>query len=254
MKAVVIASGSSGNSTIIFNNKTKILIDFGMQYNYIYNELKDINIDINDIDALLITHTHIDHVKGLESLIKKTGINIYVTEELKKELQKKYPNGKYIILTDITKIDTISVKYFKTSHDCDNSLGYILEEKQKSIVYLTDTGCIKENIYKEIKNKSMYIIESNHDIEMLCNGKYPYQLKKRILSDKGHLSNIDVSEHLIRLIGKNTNTIVLAHISKENNTEEKALQELKNKLIENNKSIKTIIAAKQNKRTDIINI
>ncbi|HOZ53874.1 MAG TPA: MBL fold metallo-hydrolase [Bacilli bacterium] len=254
MKTVVLASGSKGNSTLVFNDDTKILIDFGMSYNYIYNSLKELNINIDDINAILITHTHIDHIKGLNLLIKNNDSIIYATVELEKELKKLYPNGNYIIYDETTTIGSLNIEHFKTSHDSGESLGFIVSENNKSLVYLTDTGCIKEKLYDKLKNKNMYIIESNHDIDMLCTGSYPYELKRRILGDKGHLSNKDMCEHFVRLMGKNTNTIVLAHLSKENNTEEKALAEFKNCLNNYNKKIKKIVVAKQDERSEIIEI
>lgn len=254
MKTVILASGSKGNSTLVYNDNTKILIDFGMSYNYIYTTLKELNIDINDINAILITHTHIDHIKGLNLVIKNNNPVIYATVELEKELKKLYPNGNYKIYNEITPIGSFNIEYFKTSHDSGESLGFIVSEDKKSLVYLTDTGCIKEKLYDKLKNKNIYIIESNHDIDMLCLGSYPYELKRRILGDKGHLSNKDMCEHFVRLMGKNTNTIVLAHLSKENNTEEKALGEFKGCLLNYNKKIKKIVIAKQDERTEIISI
>lgn len=254
MKAVVLASGSKGNSTLVFDSNTKILIDFGMSYNYIKTKLEELDIDIDDINAILITHTHIDHIKGLDLLIRNNNPIIYATIELEKELKKIFPKGNYKIYDEITNIGDLYIEYFKTSHDSGESLGFIVSNNKKSLVYLTDTGCIKEKLYDKLKNRDLYIIESNHDIDMLCLGSYPYELKRRILGDKGHLSNKDMCEHFVRLMGKNTDTVVLAHLSKENNTEEKALSEFKKSLLDNNKKIKKIIVAKQDEKTEIIDI
>ena len=121
-------------------------------------------------------------------------------------------------------------------------------------VYVTDTGYINEKYFSLLQNRNLYVFESNHDIEMLLNGKYPYHLKQRILSDKGHLSNVDSAYYLSKFIGKNTTTVILAHLSDDNNTYDVALDTLKKELKRNNIKIKNILIAKQKQRTDLIKL
>ena len=142
------------------------------------------------------------------------------------------------------------VDIINTSHDASESKGYVFTTNDSSLVYITDTGYINNKYFKKLYNKNMYIMESNHDVEMLMHGKYPPWLKQRVLSDKGHLSNQASSFYLSKLIGNNTKTVVLAHLSHENNTEEIALDTLKSTLREYNVDFKNIHIAKQDSKTE----
>jgi phosphoribosyl 1,2-cyclic phosphodiesterase len=226
MKVVVLASGSKGNSTYIESNNTKILIDLGMSSNYIEEKLRDLNVNPKDINAILITHTHNDHIAGLKSFNKKFKTPIFISPKMEEVIRN---NVREPIINYIKKemtIENVNIKVIKNSHDTE-SYGYIFDEK---LVYITDTGYINVKYFDMLLNKDMYILESNHDIELLQNGKYSHYLKQRILSDKGHLSNELCSYYLSKLIGSNTKYIVLAHLSEENNTKELAYETLKNKI------------------------
>lgn len=252
MKLSVLSSGSKGNTTYIETEETKILIDAGNSSKYIIDSLNELNVDIKDIDAVLITHVHSDHIKGLEVLSKKIKCPVYITK-------KMYPYldylTNYIFIEDnkIT-IKDIEIDVIKTSHDTEDSVAYIVNNKNKSIVYITDTGYINSKYFDILSNRSIYIFESNHDIEMLNNGRYPFHLRQRILSDKGHLSNYDSAKYLSKFIGKDTKEIILAHLSEENNTEELALKTLKDRLLKEEIPFNNIIIAKQNKKTELINV
>lgn len=236
MRVVVLASGSKGNSTYIEDNNAKILIDLGVSSSYVEENLKLIGVNPKDINCILITHTHSDHILGLKSFISKYDTSLLISPKMEPEIKKKLSNPNLIYFRKEMDLDGISIKIIKNSHDSE-SYGFIINEK---LVYITDTGYLNSKHFPLISNKEMYIIESNHDVEMLMNGKYPHYLKQRILSDKGHLSNEACSYYLSELIGDNTKYIVLAHLSEENNTPEKALEELNNKVT--NDSIKKIIA------------
>lgn len=247
MKIVVLASGSKGNSTYIENNDKKILIDLGVSLEYIEDKLNNINVDPKDINCILITHTHSDHIIGLSKFIKKYDTSILISPKMESEIIKKVKDPNIIYFNKEMDLDGLSIKIIKNSHDCD-SFGFIINDK---VVYITDTGYINSKHFPLISNKEVYILESNHDVEMLMNGSYPHYLKQRILSDKGHLSNEACSYYLSQLIGENTKYIILSHLSEENNTEEKALEELNNKI--KNTKIKKIVA-KQNVPTGVIEI
>ena len=252
MKLSVLSSGSKGNTTYIETKETKILIDAGNSSKYIIDNLKELNVDIKDIDAILITHVHSDHIKGLEVLSKRIKCPVYITK-------KMYPYLDYLtnyIFIDDNKITIkdIQIDTIKTSHDTEESLGYIITNNDKSIVHITDTGYINQKYFDIISNKTIYVFESNHDIEMLNNGRYPFHLRQRILSDKGHLSNYDSAKYLSQFIGNNTKEIILAHLSEENNTEELALKALKDRLLKEEIPFNNIIIAKQNKKTELINL
>ncbi len=252
MKVCVLSSGSKGNTTYIETAETKILLDCGNNFKYISRELEEINVNIKDIDAIFITHTHSDHIKGLPVTAKNIKATVYMTEKMYPYLNN-VPSYEFIT-TDKINLKDITIETIKTSHDAEDSLGYIVNNDKKSVVYLTDTGYINRKYYPILSNRELYIFESNHDVEMLENGKYPFQLRKRILSDKGHLSNYDSAKYLSTFIGTKTKWIILAHLSEENNTEELALTTLQKRLQKEDIKFDNIIIAKQNERTELITI
>lgn len=247
MKIIVLASGSKGNSTYIEHDNVKILIDLGVSSNYVEEKLKNINVDPKDINIILITHTHSDHILGLKNFVKKYETSILISPKMEENIRKTIKNPNIIYFRKEMDLDGLSIKIIKNSHDSE-SYGFIINEK---LVYITDTGYINTKHFNLISNKEVYIMESNHDVEMLMNGRYPHYLKQRILSDKGHLSNEASSYYLSKVIGDKTKYIVLSHLSEENNTEEKALEELNNKVT--NESIKKLVA-KQNESLEVIEI
>lgn len=251
MKVSVLSSGSKGNTTYIETDNAKILIDLGNTTKYVKEKLEDIGVLPEELDAIIITHTHVDHVKGLKVFEKKYNVPIYITDIMLKELD--YIDN-YCFLEDEFDIKDIHINAIKTSHDIEDSRGYVITNNGKSIVYITDTGYINKKYFDLLSNRNLYIMESNHDVEMLSNGKYPFQLRQRILSDKGHLSNYDSAKYLSSFIGDNTKYILLAHLSEENNTEELAYNELINRLERENKHIDNIIIAKQDKETELIKL
>lgn len=252
MKVSVLSSGSKGNTTYIETENTKILIDAGNSSKYILQKLTEINVNPKEIDAILITHTHIDHVKGLQVLLKNINPCVYFTEKMKPYLD--YIENYYIIDKETINLKDIEINIIKTSHDTEDSVGYIINNNNKSIVYITDTGYINRKYFDILKNRNLYIMESNHDVEMLNNSKYPFELRQRILSDKGHLSNYDSAKYLSKFIGDNTKYILLAHLSEENNTKDLAYNTLIERLNKENIKIENIIITSQNKETELINI
>lgn len=252
MKIKVIESGSKGNCTIILLDYIKLIIDIGISYKKLINSLDDLNININEITGLLITHNHKDHINGLSTLLKKTNINIFIPKEMYKSLKSEIPElteDRCIFIDDEDKILDVNIKLIHTSHDAPFSIGYDIIYKDKEFVYITDTGYLNRKILNNIKNKDIYIIESNHDEKMLMDGPYPRFLKERVISDYGHLSNNTTAKYLQKIIGDKTKYIVLAHLSETNNTEELALSTIK-ELIKNKK----IIIATQKEGTPLIEV
>lgn len=243
MKVVVLSSGSCGNTTYIECDNIKILIDIGNTCKYVTDKLKEIGVEAKDIDAILITHTHIDHIKGLEVFVKKFGTKVYFTNKIKDELSY-VKNYNIISNYNDFNIGNMLVHVIKTSHDVIDSVGYIIDGAGKSVVYITDTGYINQKYFSSLQNKDLYIMESNHDVELLNNSSYSFQLRQRILSDKGHLSNYDSALYLSKFIGNKTKCIILAHLSVENNTEELASGALTERLKMNNQVVEKIIIAK----------
>jgi len=248
----VLASGSKGNCTYLETPHHKCLIDVGMNYKYISAKLEEIGVDIKDIDTILITHTHTDHINGLKKIIKDVNPKVYLTEKMLNELG--YELSNYNFISDDFILDDLGVEIIKLSHDTDDINGYILSHNDKTIVYITDTGYINVKNHKRLGNKNLYIMESNHDVNMLMKGKYPYHIKMRILGDKGHLSNKDSANYLSNFIGNNTKYIILAHLSHENNNPELAINNLKKVLHEKNINNLDIIVATQEERTELIEV
>lgn len=245
-----MSSGSKGNTTYIENGNTKVIIDMGNSCKYVLEKLKGLGIEAKDIDAILITHTHIDHIKGLKVFCKKYGTRVYITSGMKKDLD--YIGNYNIIDSSCFYIKDLTIEVVKTSHDADDSVGYVVSSNDKSIVYITDTGYINKKYFELLSNRDIYIMESNHDVEMLNNGPYPFKLRQRILGDKGHLSNYDSSKYLSNFLGDKTKCIILAHLSEENNKEEIAYNTLVERLKCSNKEVEKIIIAKQNEETELI--
>lgn len=252
MKVCVLSSGSKGNTTYIETNQAKILIDAGNSSKYILEKLTSLNVNPSDLDAILITHIHVDHVKGLPVLLKRINPCVYMTEKMYPYLD--YIENYHLIDTETFDIKDIHIEVIHTSHDTEDSLGYIINNEDKSLVYITDTGYINRKYFDLLSNRNLYIMESNHDVEMLNNGKYPFELRQRILSDKGHLSNYDSAKYLAKFIGDKTKYILLAHLSEENNTEELAYKTLTDRLNKENEQVDNIIIATQNKETKLIKL
>lgn len=253
MKVSVLSSGSKGNCTYVETKTTKILIDAGMSCSYIEKQLNDLGVNPNDINKIFITHAHKDHISGLKVFLKKHPTTVCLSEKILQEIdfdiKDVYFLDEQLLINEDLLITTI-----KTSHDTDDSNGYIFTEDNKSLVYITDTGYIHMKHHDKLKNKDMYIFESNHDVNMLMQGKYPYYLKQRILGDKGHLSNKDSAYYLSLFTGTNTKNIILAHLSDENNSPTIALETLSKTFEKKEKKLPNVIVAKQKESTELIEV
>ena len=255
MKVCVLSSGSKGNSSVIVTEKAKILIDLGTTSMYVVNELHKLGIDPKNLDAILITHIHSDHIKGLKNFIKKYKIIIYTTTKLLGLLEEEIGAFEYRLYDqEITLIKDLKINIFKTSHDAGESLGFIIENSNKSLVYITDTGYINKKYFDILTNKDMYVIESNHDVKMLVEGPYPYFLQARVRSDKGHLSNNQTSNYLSKFIGNKTKSIIFIHLSEKNNTDEKVIETFENEMKKNDIKFDNYIVSHQNEPTKVVEI
>jgi len=253
MRVQVLASGSKGNCTYIESKDTKILIDAGINLIRIKKELEKINIDVNTIDGILITHTHSDHINGLASIIKKLNIPVFIKEELSSEIKKIVSQENIVIIENEFNIKDLTIEVINASHDVP-AFGFIVNGNNKSMVYLTDTGYINRKYYEITKNKDIYVIESNHDEKMLMEGPYPYILKQRVVGDQGHLSNRYTGRYLNKTIGENTKYVILAHLSEHNNTPELALEQVKEELESSIFDCNNIIIAKQYEETELVQV
>ncbi len=213
MKYYLLCSGSKGNCCVIQSKNTTVAIDCGNTGKYLREAFESIKIDYKSLDALLLTHEHSDHISQLKmfSCVKK-----YSPFEIKYEF---YP----VILNTRFQIKDLKIQSIALSHDTHVTSGYIIDDGEERLVYITDTGYIRQDYLSPISNADYYILESNHDVEMLMKSARPYPLKMRINSDEGHLNNAYCRDTLQKVIGEKTREVVLAHISEECNTEELAL-------------------------------
>ncbi len=254
IKFCSLSSGSKGNTAFIEINGDKYLIDIGNSCLYVEKNLRAISVNPREIKGIFISHSHKDHIEGLKVFIKKYNPIIYLSEDSLEEISKEFEIKNFIIL-NTAEFANFSLTLIPTSHDAKGSYGFLFDDlENSSVVYITDTGYISEKNLKIMENKKLYYFESNHDIEMLMNGPYPYYLKQRILSDKGHLSNKSSAYYLHEIIGDNTETVILAHLSETNNSPDAALSELQHTLNNYNQKVGKIVVGKQNERGELIEV
>ncbi len=254
MKTCVLASGSEGNVTYVETSNHKILFDAGTNVKYIKERLSELSVSIGDIDYILITHVHDDHIKALKGIIKKYNPTICLSEIMYSELDFLHDYKNIMLYGDEIELEDCKIEIIKTSHDTTDARSFIIRSEDKSIVYLTDTGYINQKYFRKLYNNNIYLFESNHDIEMLLNGPYPKWLKDRVMGTKGHLSNKDSSIYLAKLIGPETSKIVLTHLSHKNNTEEKAMETIKETFIEYDIEFTNITCARQKEKSELMEI
>ena len=252
MKIKVLASGSKGNCSLIETASARFLIDIGITYQRLKKELEKMNLNLDDIDALFLTHAHNDHTSGLKVLLKHTNFKIYANKDIIKELTVDIDKERIELYDSIMHLNSTELTIFKTSHDAKGSVGFLIIDDGSSLVYITDTGYLNRKYFKLLTNRNIYYIESNHDEKMLMDGPYPYYLKQRILSDEGHLSNETTSKYLKKLVGDSTKYIILAHLSEHNNKEELAYTTTRVAL-QDRSDIK-ILVAKQNEALEEIEV
>lgn len=218
-----IASGSKGNCGLLITKDKKILIDMGISFKYLTESLAKYNFDINDIDFVLITHEHIDHVRGIPMLGKKTNIPIYISEKSFNNCKEKSKiitdNIIFFKPNETINVNDIKVEIFKIPHDSAECVSFKIFFEDFSFSYATDLGFMPENVLNAIKTSNMVVLESNYDLDMLENNEnYPYITKERIKSNEGHLSNVEASLCVKTLIENGVCQILLAHLSENNNS------------------------------------
>lgn len=228
-KFCAMFSGSSGNCTYVSSGEASLLVDAGVSARSICNALVSIGSDINKIAAIFVTHEHSDHIKGLKTLISKYGIPIYANAGTINgilECTKVEDTCFHELKTgDSIEIAGMNVSSFCTSHDSRESVGFRIHTQDgKRIAIATDLGFVSDTVMCNLSECDVVMIESNHDIGMLQNGRYPYFLKRRILSKTGHLSNEDCACILPKLCRSGAKNFVLAHLSSDNNVPELALE------------------------------
>ena len=231
MRLCVLGSGSKGNCTFIEGDKTRILIDCGLNKTEIERRLSLIGIDPSSIQAILITHEHSDHIAGLNSFAKKYGCKVFAHPATWNAMEQKVRNiplGNCVsITTSNFEVNELGVEAFSLSHDSAHCLGYSVINEAKKVSMATDLGYIDDAIISQLADSSLVVLETNHDIERLrLNPRYPLYLKQRILSNNGHLNNKDSATAVLKMLGYGIRGLVCAHLSEENNTPELVLSTL----------------------------
>ncbi len=232
-------SGSSGNSLYIETPDTKILIDAGESAKKIETALNSIDTSIEDIDAILVTHEHSDHIKGLHSLYKKFNIPIYannetweampeILEQVNEKERKLFSNGEKF------EIGNLKILPFSIPHDAANPCGFNIYYENQKISVATDLGHMDSKIIKNLEGSSFMLLEANYDPNILKCSRYPYSLKQRIAGPNGHLSNEMAGKTISYLINNGLNSVMLGHLSKENNFPELAYKTVVDELVSQN--------------------
>ena len=234
MRLCSIASGSSGNCIYVGSDRTHLLVDTGISKKRIEEGLKELEIKGKELDGILITHEHADHIQGLGVFSRKYEIPIYATPGTIMGIKSysglgKMPEGLYreIRADEPFELGDMTVKPFAISHDANEPSGYRLEQGGKSVAVATDLGKYDSYTVECLRNLDAVLLEANHDIHMLEVGGYPYYLKQRILGDRGHLSNELSGQLLCDILHNNLRSVLLGHLSKENNYEELAYETVK---------------------------
>ena len=231
MRLCSIASGSSGNCIYVGSDCAHVLIDAGISGRRVEAGLNSLELTGRDLDGILITHEHSDHIKGLGVIARKYGIPIYATGGTVDAMVRsgslgKIPEGIFREIREDEPflIKDLVVNPFTIPHDAAQPVGYRLECGEHSVGIATDLGKYNEYIIENLQNLDALLLEANHDIRMLQVGRYPYYLKQRIMGDRGHLSNENAGQLLCRLLHDNLKAVFLGHLSKENNYEELAYE------------------------------
>ncbi|HLU23664.1 MBL fold metallo-hydrolase [Lederbergia graminis] len=227
MQFSVLASGSTGNAVYVETAEHSILVDAGLSCKQMDGLFQQIGRNPADLDGILVTHEHSDHIKGVGVMARKYKLPIYANERTWKameghlgeiDIQQKFVFGMEKVKT----FGSLDIESFGVSHDAAEPMFYIFRSGGKKLVIITDTGYVSDRMKSMISNADMYVFESNHDIQMLRMGRYPWSVKRRILSDVGHVSNEDAALAMSDVIGDNTKRIYLAHLSKDNNMKDLA--------------------------------
>ena len=234
MRICTLASSSSGNCTVVSYNDTHLLIDAGISLRRIKDCLHMINLTPGDIGAILITHAHTDHISGIKMLLKHHKTPVFSSVGAGNDICSAIPEAEPYINCFETgagfELGGITVRSFTTQHDAPGSVGYTLHANGKKLAYATDLGRVTDEVLQAACGANAAVIEANHDRNMLHNGPYPFHLKKRILSERGHLANNECGSFAARLALSGSQYILLAHLSRENNTPKLARDTVANAL------------------------
>lgn len=218
-------SSSSGNATYVASADTRLLVDAGMSARAIDRALSNLSVSLRDIDGVLITHEHTDHIKGIATMARRYGVPVYANENTWSAMEKYAAQIPLSLLRVFETgrdfyIGSIAVQSFSIPHDATDPVGFCLNASGRTACVMTDIGCISKKLLQRAQNADVILIESNHDEDLLKRGPYPAYLKRRILSRVGHLSNVDAGWAVCELTQANVRRFYLGHLSAKNNRED----------------------------------
>ncbi|WP_050613496.1 MBL fold metallo-hydrolase [Bacillus testis] len=227
MRFSVLASGSTGNAFYLEAGDQRILVDAGFSGKGMNELFQQIDRSMEDLTAVLVTHEHSDHIKGLGVVARKYKVPVYANEKTWKAMENhigEVPTEQKFIfdMATVKSFGSLDIESFGVSHDAAEPMFYTFHHEGKKVALMTDTGYVSDRMKGVISNADAFIFESNHDVGMLRMGRYPWSVKRRILSDVGHVSNEDAALAMGDVIGDNTKRIYLAHLSLDNNMKDLA--------------------------------
>lgn len=222
LRFTVLASGSTGNAVVVANGESKVMIDAGLSAKKLEQLMEEREFNASELDAILVTHEHSDHIKGLGALARKYDLPVYANEKTWEELDRQIgeiAEGNKRVMDTGTSLDfgSLKIESYGISHDAAEPVGYCFYEGDEKLSLATDLGYMSDKVKEQVIDSDVLILESNHDIEMLRMGRYPWNIKRRILSDIGHLSNESAGENLCEVLGGKTKRVYLAHLSRNHN-------------------------------------
>ncbi len=230
-----LVSGSGGNSYAFSDGEQHFLVDAGLSGKQIESRLAQIDVDPRSLSGILISHEHMDHIKGAGILSRRYDLPVYANSGTWRAMEEKIgkvreENRRTFKTDEVFSMGGLSIKPYKTSHDAAESVGFTVSGEKEKVSIATDIGCMTPEILEEILGSDLVVLEANHDVEVLKSGSYPYALKRRILSDQGHLSNEAAGDSICYLAENNVKNFILAHLSEENNFPELALSTIQGML------------------------
>ena len=250
MKVCTLASGSSGNSLIIQTESTKILVDAGISLRQIIYRLRRLDLEISDIDAVIVTHEHTDHAVGVPS----TDLPTFISSETLNLWKDKVKNLKVFETGSSFFLNDMLITPFSVPHDALDPVGFTIEEDNKKFGIVTDIGSVTALVIERLKGSNILVIEFNHDDKILQEGPYPWELKQRIKSRLGHLSNSQAARLLFRLLHDELYHVVLAHLSETNNRHDVAMRSAKSVLEKNGASETKLSIAPRDMLGEVLSI
>ncbi len=218
----VLASGSTGNAIYVGTDEVNLLVDVGLSGKKLEQLMEEVGKNPKDLDGILVTHEHSDHIKGLGVVARRYGLPIYANEKTWQAMENQIGDVSIdqkfeFQMESVQTFANLDVESFAVSHDAVDPMFYVFHHNGKKLAIITDTGYVSERMKKTIEEADAFLFEANHDVGMLQMGRYPWNVKRRILSDKGHVSNEDAGIALLDVIGNNTKHVYLGHLSQDNN-------------------------------------